>query len=144
MAKYYYIDKNGKKQEYNGKIITDLSANKQYGILISHNKIEQKIKLDYCEEVEANKGYSSYFGYIDENNNIVKYEGNIKDIKKDFKGSYFITKVQSNEIELKKYDEVKSKDAYFTYIGKDNKEHLYIGNKQPIFSKYLNSYYIYE
>ena len=143
MIKYYYLDENKNKIYYSGEVVNDYANNELYGFISQFKTIKKKIELEYHPEEPAIKGWSSYFTYKDENNNIKKYEGNTFNIKKSFDGSYFVTQTKKIEIPIKIYPEIKHQDSYFTYMNEQGEEVRYVG-KIPSYDKDTNTYFIYK
>ena len=116
---YYYIDDNGKKQKYVGKVYVNMDGSK-CGVLISHRQVNEKVYLTYTEAVPAVEGHPAYFTYAGTDE---IYTGPYM-----HDGTTYITNEQiMNEIRLTHHDAVKAHDAYFTYMGSDKKEHIYEG-----------------
>ena len=81
--KYYYINENGIKKYYAGKVIKDYVTNETYGLLTQQENIQEKKELEYHEGIEAQEGWLSYFSYIDENGKSKIYDGPISSIRKN-------------------------------------------------------------
>ena len=139
--KYYYIDENGIKKYYAGKVIKDYVTNETYGLLTQQENIQEKKELEYHEGIEAQEGWSSYFSYIDENGKSKIYDGPINSIRKNLDNTYYITKINKQEINLIYHPEIPSKPAYFTYL--DNEKKV-IYEDEPFYDKFTNSYYFYK
>ena len=144
MAKYYYLDENNNKVYYAGEIIHDSNSNQIYGNLTKFKDIKKKIELEFHEAQEESEGWSSYFTYKDENNNMQIYQGNPINIKKSFNGSYFVSTINTIEIPVIKHPEIKKQDAYFTYMNENGEEIVYSGSKKPIYDKKTHTYFIYD
>lgn len=140
--KLYYIDENGNKKQFVGKIINDAITNEKYGLLTVQEKIQQDIELEYHPENPAVEGWSSYYTYMNENNELVKYTDSLNNIRKNFDGSYYITKINKEAIDLIYHPAIEFKDAYFTYKDSEGNDQLY--NNQAFYDKFTNTYYFYK
>jgi len=143
MKKYYYLDENGNKKQYVGKIINDYITGETYGLLTQQEVSHKEITLEHHPEIEYQEGWSSYFTYLDESGNVVRYKGLTHNIKKDsINNSYFFTQLNTSKIELIKHDKVNYVPGYYTYMGKFDKEIRYDG--EVFYDKFTNSYYFYK
>lgn len=140
--KLYYRDENGNKKYYVGKVINDYITNETYGLLTKEKIVEEQVKLYYHKPIDAIEGWCSYFTYINENNEVVKYTDNINNIRKNIDNSYYFTKVNKNIIDLIHHPEIKSIEPYFSYIDENGKEQIYDG--KSFYDKFTNSYYFYK
>ena len=140
--KLYYIDENGNKKYYVGKIINDYITNEKYGLLTVQEKIQEEVKLEYHSEEPAIEGWSSYYTYLNENNQEVKYTDDLHKIRKNIDNSYYFTRVNKNIIDLNYHDKIEDKDAYFSY--KDNNGNEVVFDGQAFYDKFTNTYYFYK
>lgn len=140
--KLYYIDEKGQKKYYVGKIINDYVVNEKYGLLTVQEKIQKEIELEYHPEEKSVEGWSSYYTYTDENNDEVKYTDSVNNIRKNFDGSYYITKINKSSVSLIHHPCVEAKDAYFSYQDSEGKDQIYEG--QAFYDKFTNTYYFYK
>lgn len=141
MKRYYYLDENGNKKQYVGKIINDIVSGETYGILTSQEFVKEDVEVDFKNPIEEQPGWTSYFTYQDSNSNIQKYTGLKHNIRKSLDGSYYFTKVTTNSIDLKRIDKVPQKEAYFSYI-ENSVEKIYEG--KPFYDKMTKQYYFYK
>jgi len=139
MKRYYYLDENGNKKQYIGKIIKDVVSDETYGILTTESLVKEDIPVDFVEPVEKQDGWLSYFTYQDNGTQI--YNGLSHNIRKGLDGSYYFTKVTNLSIDLKKIDKVPSQEEYFSYI-EDGEEKIYDG--KPFYDKLTKQYYFYK
>ena len=132
--KFYYIDKDGNKKKYIGKVI---SNNGSYeGTLININKENVNKELIYHPEVEEVEGYLSYYSYINSENKEVRYYDSIK---KDNEGNTYFTYTERQLFRLDYNEPIVKKEDYFTYIDPlTNEEKLYNGT--ILYNKRTNSY----
>jgi len=143
MKKYYYLDENGNKKQYVGKIINDYITGETYGLLTQQDVSHKEITLEHHPKIESQEGWSSYFTYLDESGNTVKYKGLPYNIKKDsINNSYFFTQLNTSKVDLIKHDKINYVPGYYTYIGKFDKEIKYDG--EVFYDKFTNSYYFYK
>lgn len=133
---FYYIDKEGNKKKYYGKIIKQPNGTYN-GILTISNKVNVKKDLIYHEEIPQVNGYASYYSYINSNGEEVNYYGNI--LKDENKNPYF-TYVERNTFNLEYHPEVLPVDEYFTYTDSQGNEQIYTG-KELEYNKKLDSYF---
>ena len=140
--KLYYIDENGNKKYYIGKVINDHVTNEKYGLLTVQEKIQQEVELEYHPEQPKEEGWSSYFTYLNEDNSETKYIDDIHNIRKNFDGSYYITKVNKISINLTYHPAIEAQSEYFTYQDSDGNEYIY--NDKVFFDKFTNTYYFYK
>lgn len=133
--KFYYIDKEGNKKRYYGKIISQPKGKYNGVLTLSSQSVVDK-ELIYHPEVEEVNGSSSYYSYINSLGEEVIYYGNIQ--KDEDKVPYF-TYVERNLFDLKYYPEILPQDEYFTYIDSDGQEKVYT-NKDIEFNSKTNSY----
>lgn len=141
MKRYYYIDENGNKKRYAGKIINDIVSGQTYGILTTQELTREKVEVDFKDPIEEQEGWSSYFTYLDESGNIQKYTGLKHNIRKSIDSSYYFTKVTNKTINLNRYNKIPQKPAYFTYL-ENGKEKIYEG--KPFYDKMTKQYYFYK
>lgn len=139
MKRYYYLDENGNKKQYIGKIIKDVVSDETYGILTTESLVKENIPVDFVEPIEKQEGWSSYFTYQDNGTKI--YNGLSHTIRKGLDGSYYFTKVTNLSIDLKKIDKVPTQKEYFSYI-EDGEEKIYDG--KPFYDKLTKQYYFYK
>lgn len=143
MKKYYYLDENGNKKNYIGKIINDYITGETYGLLTQQEVSHKEIELEYHPKVESQEGWASYFTYTDASGNDVKYNGLKYNIKQDpINNSYFFTQLNTIKIDLIKHDKVDYVPGYYTYLGRFGKEIKYEG--EVFYDKFTNSYYFYK
>lgn len=134
MEKFYYIDKEGNKKKYVGKII---SNKKSYnGILTTVNKVAVDKKLEYHPEIEAVEGYSSYYTYTNASNEDVIY---LDIIKRDENNDFYFTYNEKNIYNLIYHPETKPIEEYYTYLDADGNEQQYSGN--IFYDKGTKTYY---
>ena len=98
--KLYYKDENGNKKYYVGKVINDYITNERYGLLTQQEAIQEEVKLEYHPAVEAIEGWSSYYTYLDESGNVVKYTDSLNNVRKNFDNTYYFAKVNKDIIDL--------------------------------------------
>jgi len=134
--KFYYIDENGEKKKYVGKVIYNNDGTYN-GILNQNIQSVCTKDLIYHPEVKAVDGYYSYYSYITKDGVEQRCFDNIKT---DSEGNPYFTYVEKNMFELQYNESVPSKEEYFTYIDPITKEEsVYDG---PItFNKKLNKYF---
>ena len=143
MGKYYYIDEEGNKKYYSGKLQHNISEGTTYGFLIHQEIIENKIPLTYYPEVLPEKGWNSYFTYIDNDNNICKYTDLKSKIKKNQDNTYYLAKFNKEEFEVIKHDKVDGIPEYYTYFDKFHYEEKYTGDLKKLkYDKRRKQYYI--
>jgi hypothetical protein len=142
MKKYYYLNENGNKKPYIGRVINDIVSGETYGILTTQELTKEDVELDFIEPIEEQEGWSSYFTYTDSEGNNQKYSGLSHNIRKNLDGSYYFTKVTSSSIELNRIDKIPKQDAYFSYIDENGKEQIYEG--KPFYDKMTKQYYFYK
>ncbi len=133
--KFYYIDKDGNKKKYYGKVIQE---NGLYsGILtIQEKQVNDKKELIYHPEIEEVEGYFSYYSYINNAGEDIRYYNNIK---KDENGEIYFTYTERNIYPLEYHEEVTPKEEYYTYIDKaTGEEKLYSG--KVIYDRLTNTY----
>lgn len=132
--KFFYIDEDGNKKKYVGKII---STNGEYnGILTISNKSISEKELIYHPEVKEVKGYLSYYSYINSEGEEIRWFDNIK---KDNEGNTFFTYTERNLFNLEYNPSVEAKEEYFSYIDPVTKEEKkYTGS--VIYNKRTNTY----
>lgn len=141
--KFYYIDDDGKKHGYAGKVINDYMTGETYGLLAIQENDDVTVDLKFHEAIPAEQGYSSYYTYINNEGNQVKYSGLINNIKRNpIDNSYFFTYTSVDTIDLKHYPEIKPVKPYFTYINDNGEEVIYDG--KMFYDKFTSSYYFYK
>lgn len=141
MKKYYYLDENGNRKEYVGKIINDCVTGETLGLLTQQIKSQKEVELEYHPQIDEQPGWNSYFTYIDSSgNNIKVIDSNVRKNYKD--NSYFITNVNEIKIDLKKHNKIDYQPGYFTYTSPLGKEIKYDG--EYFYDKLTNSYYFYK
>ena len=132
--KFYYIDENGNKKKYIGKIIFD---NGSYnGILTTPVKEEVKKELIYYPEIKGVDGYSSYYTYMNENGEEEVY---LDVVKKDSDGNLYFNKTEKNIYKLVYHPKIEAKEEYYTYLDKDGNECRYSG--KVTYERMSNSYF---
>ncbi len=142
MGKYYYIDEEGNKKYYVGKVVKNISENTIDGFLTQTKIIEEKVELTYFPEIQAQDGWNSYFTYI-ENGEEKIYNGLRSKIKKNPDATYFLLSIQQIEIPLIYHPAVEAKKEYFSYLDDNDKEVRYEGDLDIIkYDKKLKRYYI--
>ena len=132
--KFYYIDKDGNKKKYVGKIISD--NNSYNGILTISEKNTLNKELEYHPEIEEVKGYLSYYSYINNENKEIRY---FESIKKDEDGNVYFTYTERDLFKLEYNPPIESKQEYFTYLDPST------GEEKPyegtiLYNKRTNSY----
>ena len=133
--KFYYIDENGNKKKYVGKVIYN-SDGAYTGILNKNTKSICSKELIYHPEVAAVEGHFTYYSYVTNEGEEIRYFDNIK---KDEEGNPYFTYVERNMFNLDYNPEVKESEGYFTYIDPDTqKECVYEGS--VIYNKKNNTY----
>jgi len=142
MKKYYYLDENGNKKYYVGKIINDYITNEKYGLLTQQEIIQNEVELEFHPSEPASEGWLSYFTYLNENGEISKYTDDPHNIRKSFDNSYYFTKVNKNIIDLEYHNRVEPIDSYFSYTDANGNEIIYDG--EYFYDKFTNSYYFYR
>ena len=131
--KFYYIDKDGNKKKYVGKIISD---NDSYnGILTKTEKIDVKVNLKYYPEVEEVIGHKEYFSYVDKNNEEVVY---LDVVKRDNEGNYYFIQNEKNMYKLNYHPQIDAQEEYYTYLDSNGNECKYSG--KIFYDKDKNSY----
>lgn len=132
--KYFYIDEDGNKKKYIGKIIQN--KNSYNGILTVSNKSISNKELIYHPEVKEVKGYLSYYSYINSNNEEVRWFDNFK---KDEEDNKFFTYTERNLFHLEYNPAVEAKEEYFSYIDPTTgEEKIYSGS--IIYNKRTQTY----
>lgn len=139
--KLYYIDERGNKKYYAGKVINDYITNETYGLLTIQETNKVEVELEYHPAKEAIDGWSSYFTYVDENGNTVRYD-DIINIRKNIDNTYYFTKVNKHSIDLIYHPEIKPIDGYFTYKDENGNDVVYEG--KSFYDKFTNTYYFYK
>lgn len=140
MKRYYYIDENGNKKQYVGKIINDVVSGETYGILTFQELSKEDIEVKFKDPIKEQKGWTSYFIY-NNGDTFKKYDGLKHNIRTGIDGSYYFTKVTTTSIDLNKIDKIPAKEAYFSYI-ENGKEKIYEG--KPFYDKLSKQYYFYK
>lgn len=121
--KFYYIDKQGKKKKYVGPIINNHNGTFS-GYLMKDRKIDIVVDLEYHPAIEHVDGYTSYYTYINSNNEEKKYYGLMKSKDNGDKYfSYFVTK----QIDLIYKPAEVTTVEHFTYIDNGGATHVYNG-----------------
>lgn len=143
MKKYYYLDENGNKKNYVGKVINDYITGETYGLLTQQMVSHKEVELEYHPQVDSQDGWNSYFTYVDSLGNNVKFNGLTNNIKKDpIDNSYFFTQVNNVQINLIKHDKVDYQPGYYTYTTPNGKIIRYDG--KVFYDKFTNTYYFYK
>lgn len=131
--KFYYIDKNGNKKKYVGKIIAN---NDSYnGILTTVLNEEVKKELFYHPEIKEVKGYSSYYSYVNSFGEDTIY---LDIVKRDDDGNFYFTYNDKFVHNLNYHPTIEPVEEYYTYIDKNGNECRYSGN--VIHEKGTNSF----
>jgi len=132
--KFYYIDNDGNKKKYVGKIIEN---NGLYNGVLTKQEKKTSIKdLIYHPEIKEVEGYFSYYSYINSEGKEVKYFDNIK---KDEEGNFYFTYTEREIFDIEFHEETQPQEEYYTYIDpKTNEEKLYKG--PIVYSKINNTY----
>lgn len=134
--KFYYIDENGNKKKYVGKVIYNNDGTYN-GILNKNTKTVCTKDLIYHPEVKAIDGYYSYYSYITNNG---KEQRVFDNIRKDENNNPYFTYVERNMFNLTYVEPVPFVAEHFTYIDPVTKEeHPYEDN--VIYNKRLNKYF---
>lgn len=115
--KFYYIDSEGNKKKYIGKVISNKDS--YNGILTLSEKSTSNKDLIYHPEVEEVKGYSSYYSYINSKGEDIIYFDNMK---KDEDGNVFFTYTERELFKLNYNPEILPSVETFTYIDPITKE----------------------
>ena len=132
-GKYYYIDSDGNKKKYIGKII---SNNGSYnGILTTVTTEKVKKPLEYHPEVIGVEGYSSYYTYV---NNLGEETLYYDIIKRDSENNLYFSYNERFLYNLKYHEEVSPKEEYYTYIDSFGNECRFTGN--VIYDRATDSY----
>lgn len=140
--KLYYKDEKGNKKYYVGKIINDYVTKEKYGLLTLQDKIQQEVELEYHPAEPAIEGWSSYYAYLNENNEYVKYTDEAMNIRKNYDNSYYFMKVDKKAVDLIYHPCVQPKEAYLSYIDSNGKEAIFEG--KSFYDKFTNTYYFYK
>ena len=119
---FYYIDKNGNKKKYAGKVLYS-GDNTYMGILTTQSTTNKEVELVFHPEVEAVEGYYAYYTYVNKFGEEVRY---YSIVKQDANGNPFFTYSVSKEIKLKYVPAKEMKTSYFTYM-QNGKEKQYTG-----------------
>ena len=131
--KFYYLDKDGNKKKYVGKVIFD---NGSYnGILTSSVKEEVKKNLTYHPEVEEVKGYAAYYTYKDANGEDAIF---LDVVKRDDNGNLYFTYTEKIMFNLNYHPQIDPKEEYYTYVDKEGNECRYAG--KVFYNKSSNTY----
>ena len=140
--KLYYKDENGNKKYYVGKVINDYITNERYGLLTQQEIIQEEVELEYHPAIDATEGWTSYYTYVNEYGNIVKYTDSQHNIRKNFDNTYYFTKVNKETIDLIYNPKIEAKEAYFSYKDVNGEDVVFEGN--AFYDKFTNTYYFYK
>lgn len=141
MKKYYYIDENGNKKNYMGKVINDYITNNTYGIVSYVESEKKEIELEFNEETQYKPAQEPYFAYIDKFGEVQKYTG-LKNNILNINNSYFFNQINTEKIDLKYYPKVEYVPKKFTYVNDEGIEVEY--NGKYFYDKFTSSYYFYK
>lgn len=130
--KFYYIDGNGNKTKYAGKIIENEDGTFN-GIITTQSLVYCDMKLEKHPKVDSVEGYSSYYTYTNFNNEEERY---YSIVKKDEKGNNYFTYSTQKEIKLIVHPTETIEKEYYTYTV-NNEEKLWTGKVEYI----KNAYY---
>lgn len=119
---FYYIDKNGNKKKYAGKILYS-GDNTYMGILTTQSTSEREVELVFHPEVKPVEGYYAYYTYVNNLGEEVRY---YSIVKQDKNGNPFFSYSISKDINLKYVPASEIKTSYFTFM-QNGKEKLYGG-----------------
>lgn len=132
--RFFYIDEDGNKKKYVGKVISNKNA--YNGILTLSNKSISEKELIYHPEIEEVNGYLSYYSYINSNNEEIRWFDNFK---RDEDGNKYFTYTERSLFKLDYNPSVEAQEEYFTYIDpKTGEEKKYSGS--VIYNKRTNTY----
>lgn len=109
---FYYIDSEGNKRKYVGKVIKNADGSFN-GILTKRSCIEHKIELTYHPAIDPIEGRSEYYTYVGDNNEEVMY---YSFVKTDSEGNPYFTYSLITEIPVIVHPAETIKTTYFTYM----------------------------
>lgn len=122
--KYYYIDNDGNKKKYIGKVT--YSDGIATGILSKIDKSVVTKELIYHPEIEEVKGYYSYYSYVNNLNEEVRQFDNIR---RDENNVPFFTYTEKDIFKLDYNPAIEGQEEYYTYIDPVTKqEKVYTGS----------------
>lgn len=126
--KFFYIDENGVKHNYVGKVIANKDGSFN-GFLTRMTCIEKEVELTHHQGVSPVVGYSSYFTYVNADGDVVNYYSFVKENED---GTKYFTYSTSKDIELTLHPATTKRDVFYTYMN-NGKETPW--TKTPVFIK---------
>ena len=133
MEKFYYIDKEGNKKKYVGKIISNKDSYNGILTTVLYEDVEKP--LIYHAEVKEVKGNEEYYSYIDKNGEEAIY---LDVVKRDDKGNLYFMDNERQLYKLIYHPKVEPAEEYYTYLDAEGNECRYSGN--VIYDKGNNTY----
>ena len=131
--KFYYIDKDGNKKKYVGKIISNKDSYNGILTTVLYEDVEKP--LIYHAEVKEVKGNEEYYSYIDKNGEEAIY---LDVVKRDDKGNLYFMDNERQLYKLIYHPKVEPAEEYYTYLDTEGNECRYSGN--VIYDKGNNTY----
>ena len=131
--KFYYIDKDGNKKKYVGKIISNKDSYNGILTTVLYEDVEKP--LIYHAEVKEVKGNEEYYSYIDKNGEEAIY---LDVVKRDDKGNLYFMDNERQLYKLIYHPKVEPAEEYYTYLDAEGNECRYSGN--VIYDKANNTY----
>lgn len=131
--KFYYIDKDGNKKKYVGKIISNKDSYNGILTTVLYEDVEKP--LIYHAEVKEVKGNEEYYSYIDKNGEEAIY---LDVVKRDDKGNLYFMDNERQLYKLMYHPKVEPAEEYYTYLDAEGNECRYSGN--VIYDKGNNTY----
>lgn len=131
--KFYYIDKDGNKKKYVGKIISNKDSYNGILTTVLYEDVEKP--LIYHEEIKEVKGNEEYYSYIDKNGEEAIY---LDVVKRDDKGNLYFMNNERQLYKLIYHPQVEPAEEYYTYLDAEGNECRYSGN--VIYDKANNTY----
>ena len=131
--KFYYIDKDGNKKKYVGKIISNKDSYNGILTTVLYEDVEKP--LIYHEEIKEVKGNEEYYSYIDKNGEEAIY---LDVVKRDDKGNLYFMDNERQLYKLIYHPKVEPAEEYYTYLDAEGNECRYSGN--VIYDKGNNTY----
>lgn len=131
--KFYYIDKDGNKKKYVGKIISNKDSYNGILTTVLYEDVEKP--LIYHAEVKEVKGNEEYYSYIDKNGEEAIY---LDVVKRDDKGNLYFMDNERQLYKLIYHPKVEPAEEYYTYLDAEGNECRYSGN--VIYDKGNNTY----
>ena len=131
--KFYYIDKDGNKKKYVGKIISNKDSYNGILTTVLYEDVEKP--LIYHEEIKEVKGNEEYYSYIDKNGEEAIY---LDVVKRDDNGNLYFMNNERQLYKLIYHPQVEPAEEYYTYLDAEGNECRYSGN--VIYDKANNTY----